>query len=164
MALELTPTLETDIADKRAEISSKEAEIVAQEVHTTRVAYIAAVQPLQAQRQALQGQLQTLIEQNEAIIAANVILTAEYVPPLAEYKVIAQDAIKAECKAHILDNYDVETQRNVGMDIYPFETSMSISQFIADCIGEENRCHAAIDAATTIAEVYAVTATFPEVT
>ena len=163
MAVVLTPTLETDIAAKRVEIISKEAEISAQEVHTTRVAYIAAVQPLQDQRQALQAQLQTLIEQNVAIVADNVILTAEYVPPLAEYKVIAQDAVKAACKEHILDNYSVEDQRNAGMDIYPFETCMTMSQFIADCIAEEDRCNDAIENAADIAAVDAVTAVWPAV-
>ena len=163
MTLVLTPTLEADIADKRAEISSKEAEIAAQEVHTTRVAYIAAVQPLQAQRQALQGQLQTLIEQNEAIIAANVIRTAEYVPTLAEYKVIAEAAIKAACTAHIKEKYSPEIQTSAALHVYKFEFEMAVSQFLVNNIKEENRCKDAIVAATTIAEVDAVTPTWSEV-
>ena len=163
MTLVLTPTLETDISAKRAEIAAKEAEIAAQEVHTTRVAYIAAVQPLKAQRQTLLDQLQTLIEQNEAIIAANVILTAEYVPPLAEYKVIAQDAIKAACTVHIENKYSSKIQTSAALHVYPFEFEMTVSQFLVNNIKEENRCKDAIDAATSIAEVDAITPTWSEV-
>ena len=83
MALVLTPTLEAEIVAKRAEITTKEAEIAAQEVHTTRVTYIAAVQPLQNQRQTLHGQLQALIEQNKIIKAENVALIAAE-PPTTE--------------------------------------------------------------------------------
>ena len=149
MSLVLTPTLEADIA-------AKEAEIAAEEVHLTREAYIAAVAPLQAERNSL-------IAQNEAIIAANAVLTAEYVPPLAEYKVIAQDAVKTACNMYILSVYSVEDQRNAGMDIYPFETCMTMSQFIADCIAEEDRCHDVIESAADITDVDSVTAVWPEV-
>ena len=149
MPLILTPTLEVEIAAKRAEIS-------AEEFHTSRTEYIAIVAPLQAQ-------LQDLIEQNEAIIAANVVLTAEYVPPLAEYKIIAQDAFKAEAKEHINSAYSPEIQRSAALHVYPFDTEMTISEFVSQCVAEENRCYDAVEAATSIEEVDAVTATWTEV-
>ena len=145
----LTQTLEAEIASKRAEIE-------AQEVQTSRTQRVLIVQPLK-------DELQSLIEQNNEIVSANATLVAEYVPPLAEYKVIAQNEVKAACKTHILNNYSVEKQRNAGMDIYTFETCMAMSQFIADCIEEENRCNDAIDIAADIVAVDAVTATWPVV-
>ena len=149
MALVLTPTKEADIAAKKAEIA-------AEEVHTDRAAYIAVVAPLQAE-------LQILVAENKAIIAANAVLTAEYVPPLAEYKVIAQDAIKAACTVHIENKYTPKIQTSAALHVYPFEFEMSVSQFLVNNIKEENRCKDAIDAATTVEEVDAVTPTWSEV-
>lgn len=145
----LTPTLETEIAAKRAEI-------VAEEFQTSRTQRVLIVQPLK-------DELQSLIAQNESIIAANKILVSEYTPPLAEYNVIAQDAFKAEAKEHINSAYSPEIQRSAALHVYPFDTEMTISEFVSQCVSEENRCHDAVESATSIAEVDAVSATWPEV-
>ena len=145
----LTPTLE-------AEISAKRSEIEAEKVQTSRTQRVLIVQPLK-------DELQSLIEQNNEIVSANATLVAEYVPPLAEYKIIAQDAFKAEAKEHINSAYSPEIQRSAALHVYPFDTEMTISEFVSQCVSEENRCHDSVESATSIAEVDAVTATWPEV-
>lgn len=73
-----------------------------------------------------------------------------------------QNLVKQQCTSHILAAYPEPIQRSAGMGIYSSATIEVMQTFIAGCISEENRCFDEGDAATTVAEVDAVTPTFPE--
>ena len=83
---------------------------------------------------------------------------------LAEAKPARQNAIKAECKTHILAAYSEQKQINAALGIYATDATDALKTFINDCITEEGRCFDDITAATTIEDVNAVTPTFPAAT
>jgi len=81
---------------------------------------------------------------------------------LADMRVKIQNQIKADCTARILAAYPEPIQRSAGLGIYTTAVINAMTVFIAGCIEEENRCFDELEAATTLAEVEAVTPTFPE--
>ena len=137
MTLVLTPTLETEIAAKRAEID-------AQEVHTTRASYIAVVQPLQ-------DELQTLIEQNEAIIAANAAIP----PTFEEVKATKLESINNQCQTYILSKYPLTIQSSAWGGVYGAEFANTLRIFLSSCVELENASANAVAAMTDVETVNA---------
>ena len=81
---------------------------------------------------------------------------------IVEARTSKQNLTKQQCMSHILASYPEPIQRSAGMDVYSSAAKDAMQSFIAGCINEENRCFDAADAATTVAEVDAVTPVFPE--
>lgn len=81
---------------------------------------------------------------------------------LVEARTAKQNLTKQQCTTHILDAYPEPIQRSAAIGIYSSEVTGSMQTFIAGCIEEENRCFDEANAATSIAEVDAITPTFPE--
>ena len=89
---------------------------------------------------------------------------APTVPPtLPEAKVVRQNKIKDECKNYINAAYAPEIQRSAALHVYPFDVEMQISEFVSNCVAEEDRCYDLVEAATDIDGVDAVTPTWPAV-
>ena len=84
-------------------------------------------------------------------------------PTLPDAKVMRQNAIKEECKNYINAAYTPEIQRSAALHVYPFDTEMQISEFVSNCVAEEDRCYDLVEAATDLAGVDAVTPAWPAV-
>ena len=115
MALVLTLTLETEIADKRAEIAE-------QEVQTSRTQRVLIVQPLK-------DELHSLIKQNESIISANAILTAEYVPILTLEELNKELSYKRA--SDIAIDYPLSEQMELNWKIQKGELTMESAEMVA---------------------------------
>jgi len=83
-------------------------------------------------------------------------------PTLGEAKVTKQNTIKQECTRHILKAYPDNIQRSAALGIYSIEVITEMTNFIVECIAEENRCYDAIEIAVTIEDVNLVTPSFPQ--
>ena len=74
-----------------------------------------------------------------------------------------QAANKEACTDHILETYKGPIQRSAALGVYPQIKCDAIRDFIANCVEEENRVFALLEAATTMAELEAIESpTWPE--
>ena len=74
-----------------------------------------------------------------------------------------QNNNKEACTAHILGAYPDPIQRSAALGVYPQAKCDAIRDFVANCVEEENRVFALLEAATTMAELEAIESpTWPE--
>ena len=111
----LTPTLEAEIAAKRAEIAANQH-------HSSRTSYVASVSPLKQQ-------LQSLVEQNKTIIAANAILTTEYIPILTPEEL--DKDLNAKIAADVAIDYPLPDQMALNWKVQTGELTMESPEIVA---------------------------------
>jgi hypothetical protein len=82
--------------------------------------------------------------------------------PLAEAQTAKAEWIREQAQTVILGQYPLWMQSNCSLGIYSSDVSDPIKTHIANIITESNICEVAIEAATTVAAVRAVTPDWPE--
>jgi hypothetical protein len=82
-----------------------------------------------------------------------------------DYGEYVKGTIRSEANYHLRDDTVSDDpwwqQRNAAAGLYSSEVTAAINSIIANTMTESNRCEDAIDAATTIEEVQAVTPSWP---
>jgi len=74
-----------------------------------------------------------------------------------------QNNNKEACTDHILETFPEPIQRSAALGVYPQAKCDAIRDFVANCVEEENRVFALLEAATTMAELEAIESpTWPE--
>lgn len=80
---------------------------------------------------------------------------------LSGAKVYALASIRAEANALIESKWPLWKQNNCAMGVYPESVSATCADDIAAVVAASNAAEDAVDAATTVAEVEAVTPVWP---
>lgn len=86
---------------------------------------------------------------------------SQWVVDLAVVKAQRIDKNRAECKERILARYPLEKQLSALAGVYPSDIAAALSDWVSANVAAENAAADAIDAATTLAAVEAVTVAWP---